>query len=179
VYLFGVIMDGNSPSPSPTQSGTVDEDPLGFILEVDGASAPLPCKVVRGFQDAVAAASDPRKPMPSRLVIVNPDVTTFDWLAAWSEDDVQVRRTLRIRRRLDGTAVVAVVTLAAFGRATPIALIVESLTLPSQGRRIVRSGVHPKSFLATIRARYKRSLQEPTANDVRTPSTDPSGGDIG
>jgi hypothetical protein len=139
----------------------------------------LPCKLVRGFQEAIAAARDPRIPMPSRLVIISPEVTTFDWLAAWSEDDEQVRRTLSIRRRSDGATIIAVVTLAAFGHATHTGLTVESLTLPSQGRRIVRSGVHPKSFLAAIRAHYKRSLQQTTANDVRVQPTDPSNGETG
>jgi len=170
-------MDGNS--PSTTQHGKLDEDQLGFLLEADGASAPLPCKLVRGFQEAIVAARDPRTPMPSRLVIVSPDVATFEWLAAWSEDDQQVRRTLIIRRRSDGAAVIAVVTLAAFGYATHTSLTVESLTLPSQGRRIVRSGVHPKSFLDAIRAHYKRSMQQATANDVRLSPTDPPNGDAG
>ena len=168
-------MDGNS--PSPTLQGTLDEDLLGFVLEVHGSSVSLPCRLVRGFQEAVVAARDPRLPMPSRLVIVSPDVATFNWLAAWSEDDEQVRRTLSVRRRCDGAMVIAVVTLAAFGYATHTSLTIESLTLPSQGRRIVRSGVHPKSFLDTIRAHYKRSLQHATANDVRLQPIDPSNGD--
>lgn len=168
-------MDGNSPSPTP--HGTVDEDLLGFVLEAHGSSVSLPCRLVRGFQDAVLAARDPRLPMPSRLVIISPDIATFNWLAAWSEDDEQVRRTISIRRRGDGAIVIAVVTLAAFGYATHTSLTIESLTLPSQGRRVVRSGVHPKSFLATIRAHYKRSLQQTTANDVRFPPSDPSNGD--
>jgi len=170
-------MDGNSPSFK--QQGSVDADQLGFFLEVEGASAPLLCKLVRGFQEAIGAATDPRIPMPARLVIVSPDMATFDWLAAWSEDEEQVRRTLNIRRRSDGVAVIAVVTLAAFGRATHTSLTVESLTLPSQGRRIVRSGVHPKSFLATIRAHFSRSLPQTTANDVRLQPNDPSNGDAG
>jgi hypothetical protein len=157
----------------------VDEDQLGFVLGADGSSVSLPCKLVRGFQEAMVAARDPRTPMPSRLVIVSPEVTTYDWLAAWSEDDEQVRRTLSIRRRGDGATVIAVVTLAAFGYATHTALTVESLTLPWQGRRIVRSGVHPKSFLDAIRAHYKRSLQQATANDVRLQPMDPSNGEGG
>ncbi len=170
-------MDGNS--TSPTHQGTVDEDQLGFAIEAQGSSVALPCRLVRGFQDAVVAARDPRLPMPSRLVIVSPAVATFNWLAAWSEDDEQVRRTLNIRRRCDGAQLIAVVTLAAFGYATHTALTIESLTLPSQRRRVVRSGVHPKSFLDTIRAHYKRSLQQTTANDVRVQATDPSNGDAG
>ncbi len=170
-------MDGNS--PSLTHQGTVDEDQLGFVLEAHGSSVSLPCRLVRGFQEAVVAARDPRLPMPSRLVIVSPDVATFNWLAAWSEDDEQVRRTLSIRRRSDGAMFIAVVTLAAFGYATHTSLTIESLTLPSQGRRVVRSGVHPKSFLDAIRSHYKRSLQQATANDVRLQPTDPSNGDAG
>lgn len=171
-----VITDRNSPSSS--QADTREEDLLGFVLEAEGAVAPMPCQLVGGFREAIAAAHDPRSPMPPRLVILRPDVATFDWLAAWSEDDVQVRRTLTIRRRADGATVVAVATIAAFGFGTPTMLIVESLTLPSQKRRIVRSGVHPKSFLDAIRAHHKRSLQHPTANDVRPFPTDPSSVDV-
>lgn len=159
------------------QQGTAEQDQLGFVLEVEGARAPLSCKLVRGFDEALDAAKDPRTAMPSRLVIINPDVATFEWLASWSEDEDQVRRTLRIQRRSDASAVIAVVTLAAFGHAIPTALTIESLTLPSQGKRIVRSGVHPKSFLNTIRAHYKRSLQQSSANDVGTFPTDPVGDD--
>jgi hypothetical protein len=175
-------MDGNSSPPS--QHGTVDEDQLGFILEVDevdgdGPGGLLPCRRVGGFQEAIVAAQDPRLPIPRRLVLVSPEVATFDWLAAWSEDDQQVRRTLRIRRSCDGATIIAVVTLAAFGQATHTALTIESLTLPSQGRRVVRSGVHPKSFLASIRSYHRRSLPQATANDVRMQPTDPSNGDAG
>lgn len=169
-------MDGNSTSSA--DDGTVEKDQLGFVLEADGAHAPMLCKLVRGFQDAIVAARDPRTPLPSRLVIVSPDVTTFEWLAAWSEDDEQVRRTLSIRRRCDGETVIAVVTLAAFGYATHTALTVESLTMPSQRRRIVRSGVHQKSFLAAILAHHKRSQPQTTANDVRPLPTDPANGDV-
>jgi hypothetical protein len=169
VYRHFVSTDGNSSSPAP--HGTLEEDKLGFVLEANGASALLPCKLVRGFQDAIAAAQDPRTPMPSRLVIVSPDVVTFEWLAQWAEDDQQVRRTLTIRRRCDGATVTAVVTLAAYGHATETALTVESLTLPSQRRRIVRSGVHPKSFLDAILAHHKRAGQ--SANDTRVQPPDP------
>jgi len=164
-------MDRNS--PSVMQHGTVEQDQHGFFLEVDPASLRLPCKLVRGFDEALDAARDPRIPMPSRLVIIHPDVLTSEWLASWSEDDVQVRRTLRIRRRSDEMVLIAVVTLAAFGHAIPTALTIESLTLPSQRRRIVRSGVHPKSFLSTIHAHYSRSLQQPSANDVSASPPDP------
>lgn len=170
-------MDGNSGSSAHHE--TVDLNQLGFVLEVEGAIAPLPCKLVRGFQEAVVAAQDPRTPMPTRLVIMSPEVATFEWLAAWSEDEQQVRRTLTIRRRSDGATVIAVVTLAAFGHATHTSLTVESLTLPSQRRRIVRSGVHPKSFLDAIRAHYKRSVQHGAANDVRLVPTDPPSGEAG
>lgn len=175
MYLSPLMTDGNSPTTT-THSRTLDEDQLGFFLEAEGASVPLPCKLVRGFQQAIVAAQDPRTPMPSRLVIVSPEVVTFDWLAAWSEDDQQVRRTLGIRRRSDGATVIAVVTLAAFGYATPTSLTVESLTLPSQGLRIVRSGVHPKSFLDTIRTLHKRATQSSTSNDERS---EPPNGEAG
>ena len=170
-------MDENS--SSTTQDETAAEDKLGFVLEADGASAPMICKLVRGFQAALDAARDPHTRMPSRLIVMSPDVATFEWLAAWSEDDEQVRRRLIIRRHGDGAVVIAVVTLAAFGYAIPTGLNVESVTLPSQGQRIVRSGVHPKSFLAAIRAQHQRSLQQPSANDVRPPPKDPANGDIG
>ncbi len=181
VYLLAVFTDRKSPWSSSLE--ICKEDQLGFVLEVDGAAAPMLCQLVSGFREAIAAAHDPRLPMPSRLVIVRPDVTTFAWLAAWSEDDVQVRRTLTIRRRADGAAVVAVATIAAFGRGTPTMLVVESTTVPTQKRRIVRSGVHPKSFLAAICAHHKRSLQQPSANDVRPAasevfSPDPSNVDV-
>ncbi|HRI69001.1 MAG TPA: hypothetical protein PK156_32445 [Polyangium sp.] len=181
MYLFGVTMDGNSSSSPPHD--ILDEDQLGFALVADGANAPMLCKVVRGFQEALDAAHDPGAPMPTRLVLVSPAVATFDWLAAWAEDDEQVRRRLTIRRHRDGAVVIAVVTLAAFGHATHTSLTVESLTLPTQRGRIVRSGVHPKSFLAAIRAQHKRALQQPSANDVRPPKDpakkDPANGDLG
>lgn len=176
MYLFEVTMDGNS--SSSTQYRPATEDQLGFLLEPDGASAPMLCKLVRSFQDALDAARDPHTQMPTRLVIISPDVTTFEWLAAWSEDDEQVRRTLNIRRRGDGAVVIAVVTLGAFGNATHTVLNVESVTLPSQHRRIVRSGVHPKSFLAAIRAQHKRSLPQPSVNDVPPPPKDPANGEV-
>lgn len=178
-------MDRNSPSSK--QPGTAEKHQLfnsrlgakgaegdpkpqmfnpGFVLEVDGTDAPLPCKLVQGFDEALEAAKDPRLSMPLRLVITNPDLVTFEWLASWSEDDEQVRRTIRIQRRSDAQTVIAVVTLAAFGHAIPTALTIESLTLPSQRQRIVRSGVHPKSFLNAIRAHYERTLPQPSLNDV-------------
>lgn len=177
MYLFRDIMDGNTPASS--NRDMTDGEQLGFVLEADSASAPLPCKLVRGFQEAILAARDPRAPMPSRLVIVSPDVVTFHWLAAWSEDDQQVRRTISIRRRSDGATVIAVVTLAAFGYATNTALIVESLTLPSLRGRIVRSGVHPKSFLEAISSQYKRSPAPTSANDARLGPADSTHGDAG
>lgn len=156
------VMDRNF--PSSMQPGAAEK--LGFLLEVDGAEAPMPCKLVQGFDEALVAAKDPRIPMPSRLVIGAPDQTTFEWLASWSEDVEQVRRTIRIHRCSDAQTVIAVVTLAAFGRSIPTGLTIESITLPSQRRRIVRSGVHPKSFLSTIRAHYERTLQQPSGDDA-------------
>lgn len=127
---------------------------MGFVLESGDAAGPLPCRLVLGFREALSAAEDPSVVMPARLVIVEPDVTTDDWLARWSEDDQQVRRTVTICRTHDGTKVTAVVTIASYGRGTATSLAVESVTLP-QRRRIVRSGVHPKSFLDAVLSRVR------------------------
>jgi hypothetical protein len=129
---------------------------MGFVLESGDATAPLPCRLVLGFREALLAAEDPAVVMPARLVIVEPDVMTDDWLARWSEDDEQVRRTVTICRTHDATKVTAVVTIASYGRGTATSLAVESVTLP-QRRRIVRSGVHPKSFLDAVLSRVRQS----------------------
>ena len=129
---------------------------MGFVLMSVDAAAPLPCRLVLGFREALSAAEDPSVAMPARLVIVEPDVMTDDWLESWSEDDQQVRRTVTFCRTHDGSKVTAVVTIASYGRGTATSLAVESVTLP-QRRRIVRSGVHPKSFLDAVLSRVRQS----------------------
>lgn len=132
------------------ERGENEAQVLGFVLLVGDAEEPLPCSRVLGFGEAMLAAKDPTVPMPARLVIVTPGAATDAWLARWAEDCDQVRRTMTICRRSDGSKVTAVVTLAAYGYGTDTSLAVESLTLPWQTRRIVRSGVHPKAFLEAV-----------------------------
>ncbi len=144
---------------------------MGFVLESVDATEPLPCRHVLGFREALVAAQDASAAMPARVVIVEPDVVTDDWLARWSEDDQQVRRTVTICRTHDGSKVTAVVTIASYGRGTATSLAVESVTLP-QRRRIVRSGVHPKSFLDAVLARHALGGQQQVAT-LHEP-TDPS-----
>jgi len=144
---------------------------MGFVLESGDAAEPLPCRLVLGFREALSAAEDPAVAMPGRLVIVEPDGMTDDWLARWSEDDEQVRRTVTICRTHDGTKVTAVVTLASYGRGTATSLAVESVTLP-QRRRIVRSGVHPKSFLDAVLSRVRQG--QSSAGVASFEPTDPS-----
>jgi len=143
---------------------------MGYALEAEDFGEPLECRYVAGFHEALVAAQDPAVPMPLRLGIVDPHPETDEWLARWSEDDQQVRRTLLIHRRRDDSKVMAVVTLAAYGHGTHPSLAVESLRLPWQRSRIVRSGVHPKSFLDAVLAPQRcagqaTSLHEPSPTD--------------
>ncbi|MDI1430603.1 hypothetical protein [Polyangium sorediatum] len=151
--------------------GEREEGEMGFVLESGDAAEPLPCRLVLGFREALSAAEDPAVAMPARLVIVEPDGRTDDWLARWSEDDEQVRRTVTICRTHDATKVTAVVTLASYGRGTATSLAVESVTLP-QRRRIVRSGVHPKSFLDAVLSRVRQG--QGSAGAASFEPTDPS-----
>jgi hypothetical protein len=143
---------------------------MGFALEVAGVDEPLPCRYVVGFREALSAAQDPTVPMTARLGIVEPSPKTDDWLARWAEDDEQVRRTLTICRHRDGSKVMAVVTLAAYGHGTHTSLSVESLTLPWQRSRIVRSGVHPKSFLEAVLAPQRCAAQVTSLHEPADPA---------
>jgi hypothetical protein len=157
VYRRLVVTKAISPFSAGTGRGESEEGSMGFALEVGDTERPLGCRHVLGFREAVVAAQDPAAPAPARLVIVAPDPATDDWLARWSEDDTQVRRTLTICRRRDNSKVTAVATIAAYGHGTDTSLAIESVTLPWRRRSIVRSGVHPKAFLEAVLALQRAS----------------------
>jgi len=148
-------------SPFSAGQGGGELEELGFLLEVADHDERLSCRYVMGFREALQAAQDPAMPMTPRLMIVAPSEETDQWLARWAEDTEQVRRTLTICRRRDKSKITAVVTLAAYGHGTQTSLAVESLTLPWQRNRIVRSGVHPKSFLDAVLAQRCVSFNDP------------------
>lgn len=115
----------------------------------------LGCRDIRGFDEALLASRDPGAPAPPRLVVVEPagPPALFD---RWAEDDVQVRRSLRLRRAEDGAEVLVVATLASHGFGVPSSLSVESVRADDRGE-IVRSGVHLKVDVERTLARWDES----------------------
>lgn len=101
-------------------------DSKGFLFEAEDTPQPVLCRDVRGFPQALAASKN-RGKSPGRLVIVVPDLAMEDWLARWAEDDVRVRRNLRITRRVDGQRVRIVGTLLAYGCGIDTAIAIEQL----------------------------------------------------
>lgn len=120
-------------------------DDLGFWIEVGRGHAPMRCRDVRGFEEALEAARDATAAMPARLVIVDAAIDAGErarlWLDAWSEDTAQVRRAFAIRRAGDGARVLVVATIASHGFGVPTSLSVESVRAEAAGD-IARSGVH-------------------------------------
>jgi hypothetical protein len=132
----------------------------------------MSCDEVRGFPEALLAAYDPTVPVPSRLNLAGPSADMSHWLAGWAEDADQVRRTIMIRRRADGTKIMTVATLASYGAGTETSLAVESVTVPWRRGGAVRSGVHPK---ATIPAPSTTAPQ--TKSPTEPPPREPAGPD--
>lgn len=107
------------------------------------------CDEVPGFCEAAAAARDPGAPWPLRLGLIAPNQATREFLERWAEDTDCVRRTITIRRVLDGTRVTAVATIAAHGSGIATSLAVESVASNGE-RRMLRSGVHPKAVVCAL-----------------------------
>ena len=120
----------------------------GFTIEIAGVvGAPaLVCGEILGFREATIAVGDPRAQAPLRLGILATSIELDTWLDAWSEDDVQVRRAVTVRRRLDGKAVTVIVTLASHGYGVDPSLAVESVMSPRRASppKITRSGTYEK-----------------------------------
>ncbi len=141
------------------------------VAEVGVAGEPLVCADVRGFREALVAASDPRAPAPPRLILVAPSMPLIAWLEAWSLDDEQVRRTVAIARRFDSKEIRVVATICAHGYGVETALAVESVFLSRSGAaaEILRSGVHLKADVEAALARY--DAEEACTSDDPFPAT--------
>ena len=122
----------------------------GFTIEVAGA-APLSCGEILGFRESMVAAGDPRAKEPLRLGFLATSIELDAWLDAWSEDDVQVRRTLTVRRNLDNRAFTVIATLASHGYGVDPSIVVESVMSPRGANppKISRSGTYLKVDVAT------------------------------
>ena len=126
----------------------------GFVIEVDGSEVELTCRHVRGFGDAVAAATDPQADVPQQLVLVAPSPDAATWLSRWAEDTRCVRRSLTLRRLEDGERVTAVASLASYGDGVETSILVESIASLQPGAPgIVRSGVHAKEAVDAVLGR--------------------------
>jgi hypothetical protein len=121
----------------------------GFTIEVAGG-VPLACADILGFRESTLAAADPRVQAPLRLGFLAASVELDEWLDAWSEDAEQVRRTITVRRRLDGKAITAIVTLASHGYGVDPSVAVESVSIPRGAKppKITRSGTYSKIDVA-------------------------------
>lgn len=122
--------------PTPGFVIAVEPAPRGEGSEAGAAF----CAEVRGF-DAVTRALERGEAAAARLVLATLDVEAAPWLAAWSEDDQAVERTLRVTRLADGVAVVVVATLAIFGRGVDTALAVTCPAARRPPRPPLDSGV--------------------------------------
>lgn len=124
-------------------SSTSDQE-LAFRIEVEGEgeAASFGCSNVLGFGDAAVASIDARAPTPDRLELIAPDTRLVEWLADWSEDADDVRRTIHLSRSLDGYAVRAVATLASFGCGVNASLAVESVEALFTNGAPQRTGVY-------------------------------------
>lgn len=121
----------------------------GFTIEVAGG-VPLVCGDILGFRESTLAAADPHIQAPLRLSFLAASIELDEWLDAWSEDAEQVRRTITVRRRLDGKAVTAIVTLASHGSGVDPSVAIESVSIPRNAKppKITRSGTYSKFDVA-------------------------------
>lgn len=121
----------------------------GFTIEVAGA-VPFTCGEILGFRESLLAAGDPRIQAPLRLGLLGTSIELDTWLDGWSEDDVQVRRSITVRRNLDDKAVTVIATLASHGYGVDPSVVVESVSIPrGKLRKISRSGTYLKVDVAT------------------------------
>lgn len=135
--------------------------PRGYVIALDDGTI-MRCADVIGFDEAAAAAMDPRLPPPARLAIESPDEAAAAWIERWSEDADQVRRQL-VLCSTEGMEITLVATIASFGHGVATSLSVESIRA-ALGGDILRSGVHPKVEVEAALARYDalaRWEQEP------------------
>jgi hypothetical protein len=118
--------------------GLPDAPPRGFRVELDGAPATegdaLFCPEVRGFDEALRAASDGRL-APPRLALASVDSAAAGWLEAWSEDPEAVERTVRVARLADGASLTVVATLAIFGPGVDTSLAVAAVAPDTRAPR--------------------------------------------
>ena len=124
----------------------------GFTIEVAGLPGALPftCGEILGFRESLLASGDPRVQAPLRLGLLGTSIELDTWLDAWSEDDVQVRRSITVRRNLDDKAVTVIATLASHGYGVDPSVVVESVSIPrGKLRKISRSGTYLKVDVAT------------------------------
>jgi hypothetical protein len=150
------LIEAESPVSGPITRRAVARGPTrrpaaqrGFTLEVAGGPA-LGCGEILGFREAVIAAGDPRAQAPLRLGVLATSIELDAWLDGWSEDDVQVRRAITVRRCLDNKAVTVIATLASHGYGVDPSIAVESVMAPrrSSPPRISRSGTYQKVDVA-------------------------------
>jgi hypothetical protein len=164
--LQGEPPSGPAPRPAePDPDGSGDVPALShtervwrFRLETGEPGergAPLRCRDVQHFHEAVLAADDHRVPLPSRLVLQAPDEATAAWLERWAEDTEHVRRCITIRRA-DGVEVSLIATIASFGSGVATSLVVESIRLLDDGA-LHRSGVHSRAEVEAALARYEEA----------------------
>jgi hypothetical protein len=145
---------GSSDHPGDSHEPLRAADGAGFAIEVDGVEGELGCRHVRGFRDALVAATDPHADVPPQLVLVAPSPAAATWLARWAEDTRCVRRSVALRRQSDGARVTAIASLASYGYGIETALLVESIAPVLPGMPgIVRSGVHPKEAVDAVLGR--------------------------
>lgn len=145
------LFETDSPASGPISRRGVSHAPArrperrGFTIEVEG-SPPLFCGELLGFRESLVCLVDPRAQVPLRIGILAASIELDTWLDAWAEDDTQVRRTITLRRRVDGKAVTVIVTLASHGFGVDPSLALESVTLPRGSRppKITRSGTYLK-----------------------------------
>jgi hypothetical protein len=145
------LFETDSPASGPISRREASHVPArrperrGFTIEAEG-SLPLFCGELLGFRESLVCLVDSRAQMPLRIGILAASIELDTWLDAWAEDDTQVRRTITLRRRVDGKAVTVIVTLASHGFGVDPSLALESVTLPRGSRppKITRSGTYLK-----------------------------------
>jgi hypothetical protein len=151
------LIEAESPVSGPVTRRAVARGPTrrieerrGFTIEVAGGS-PFTCGEILGFRESLIAAGDPRAQVPLRLGLLATSPELDTWLDAWSEDDVQVRRTITVRRNLDDRAVTVIGTLASHGYGVDPSVVVESVSRPRGAKppKISRSGTYLKIDVAT------------------------------
>jgi hypothetical protein len=166
------LIEAESPVSGPITRRAVARGPTrrpearrGFTIEVAGAS-PFSCGEILGFRESTLAAADPRVQAPLRLGFLAASIELDAWLDAWAEDDVQVRRTITVRRNLDDRAVTVIATLASHGYGVDPSIVVESVSSPRGAHppKISRSGTYLKVDVAmALGAREAESENNVTA----------------